>query len=256
MYSTSSRASRRQVCLEPSGSFRLAEDRLAELVEIQPHARPAPLLDVAAQVFLLAGQDHVLRLVAQPSDDGRNDQARQIVRHRPAQQERDPLPPVHVLRYPVALEQVGELVGDALGAVAAEGLVGQRDGELLAVRIGHHAGELAGLGALVGSLLRTCLAQERFGQLDGAMGEAHPRLLALSVRRARPGLSVRLGGGACLRRPGESARRQASTMKASAGSSRWTISPGVSGTDVGSVTKTRTRCPSSSRAVTSVWAPW
>ena len=68
----------------------------------------------------------------------------------------------------VTLEEVGELVGDALGAVAPEGLIGQRDGQLLAVRIGHHAGELAGLGALVGGLLGARLAQERFGELDGA----------------------------------------------------------------------------------------
>ena len=161
----------RQVRLQPARRLRLAEDRLAELVEVQPHARAAPLLEVAAQVFLLAGQDHVLRLLAQPAHDGRHDQARQVVRHGAAQEERDPLPPVHVLRHAVALEQVGELVGDALRAVAAEGLIGQGDRQLLAVRIVHHAGELAGLGALVRRLLRARLAQERFRQLDGAGGE-------------------------------------------------------------------------------------
>jgi hypothetical protein len=39
------------------------------------------------------------------------------------------------------------------------------------VRIGHHAGELGGAGVLVRRLLGARLAQERFGQLDGAMGE-------------------------------------------------------------------------------------
>src|SRR5437899_10060094 len=67
---------------------------------------------------------------------------------------------------------MGELVGDALVAAAPEGLIGQRDGELLAVRIGDHAGELAGLGALLRGLLCARLTQERFSQLDGAMGEA------------------------------------------------------------------------------------
>src|SRR5207249_3163042 len=82
--------------------------------------------------------------------------------------------------------KMGELVGDALGAAAPEGLIGQRDGELLAVRIGYHAGELAGLGTLLRGLLCARFTQERFGQLDGAMGEA------LSdrgvVRHAHPGL--------------------------------------------------------------------
>jgi hypothetical protein len=39
------------------------------------------------------------------------------------------------------------------------------------VRIGHHAGELGGAGVLVRRLLGARLAQERFGQLDGAVGE-------------------------------------------------------------------------------------
>ena len=95
----------------------------------------------------------------------------------PPRSSADALPPVHVLRHAVALEQVGELIGDALGAVAAEGLIGQRDRQLLAVRIRHHAGELAGLGALVRGLLGARLAQERLGQLDGAFSEGHARTL-------------------------------------------------------------------------------
>ena len=95
------------------------------------------------------------------------------MRHRPAQEERDALPPIHVLGHAVSLEQMGELIGDALGAVAPEGLIGKGDGELLAVRVGHHAGELARLSALVGRLLCARLAQERFGQLDRAIGETH-----------------------------------------------------------------------------------
>ena len=85
------------------------------------------------------------------------------MRHGPAEKERHPVPPVHVLGHTVPLEKMGELVGDALGAAAPEGLIGQRDGKLLAVRIGHHAGELSGLGALLRGLLRARLTQERFG---------------------------------------------------------------------------------------------
>jgi hypothetical protein len=43
MYSTSSRRQQRQSTLAVGARLRLAEDRLAELVEVQPHARAAPL---------------------------------------------------------------------------------------------------------------------------------------------------------------------------------------------------------------------
>ena len=76
MYSTSSRARSARYALEAARRLRLAEDRLAELVEVQPHARAAPLLEIAAEVFLFAGQDDVLRLVAQPAHDGGDHQAR------------------------------------------------------------------------------------------------------------------------------------------------------------------------------------
>src|SRR5262249_16173955 len=76
------------------------------------------------------------------------------------------LPPVHVLGHPVLFEEVRELVGDALGAVAAESLIREGDRQLLAVRIGHHARELSALGALVRRLLGAGLAQERFAQLE------------------------------------------------------------------------------------------
>lgn len=45
------------------------------------------------------------------------------------------------------------------------------------MRIGEHASELASLGALVCGLLLVRLAQERFGQLDGAISKAHVRTL-------------------------------------------------------------------------------
>ncbi|PYN97747.1 MAG: hypothetical protein DMD91_16760, partial [Candidatus Rokuibacteriota bacterium] len=94
------------------------------------------------------------------------------MRHGSAQEQRDPLPPVHVLGHTVSLEEIRELVGDALGTVTPEGLIGQGDRQLLAVGVGHHAGELPGLGALVRGLLSASFAQQRFGQLDGAVSQA------------------------------------------------------------------------------------
>ena len=105
----------------------------------------------------------------------------------PPRSSADALPPVHVLRHAVAVEQVRELVGDALGPVAPERLIRQGDGQILAVRIGEHARELAGLGALVRRLLRARLAQERFGQLDGAISEAHARPLCQAPIEPRTG---------------------------------------------------------------------
>jgi len=161
----------REVRLETAGGLRFTEDCLAELVQVQPEPGLAPSLDVAAEVFLLARQDDVLRLVTQPAHDGRHDQAREIVGHRATQLERDPLPPVHVLRDAVSLEEVGELVGDALGAMAPEGLIREGDGQLLAVWIGHHPREFPGLCALLGRLPRSRVVEQRLGQLDGALGE-------------------------------------------------------------------------------------
>ena len=80
--------------------------------------------------------------------------------------------------------------------MAAEGLIGQRDRQLLAVRIGEHAGELAGLGALVGGLLGARLAQERFGQLDGAFSEGHARTLD-SVYAHAPAAKLTWAGRPC-----------------------------------------------------------
>src|SRR5262245_6328362 len=66
--------------------------------------------------------------------------------------------------------------------MTAERLVGEGDGQLLAVGIGHHPGELLGLSVLVGGLLSARLAQEGLGQLDGAVGETfHDRRV---IRRA------------------------------------------------------------------------
>ena len=138
------------------------------------------LLEVTAEVFLFAGQDDVLRLVAQPAHDGRHHQAGKIVRHGAAQLERDPLPPVHVLRHPVPLEEVGELVGDAFRAVAPERLVRERDGQLLAVRIDHHAASF-GLGVLLRRLLGPRLPEERLGQVDGAVARGGSRIGGSSV---------------------------------------------------------------------------
>jgi hypothetical protein len=83
--------------------------------------------------------------------------------------------------------------------------VAHRYGPLCCLR--SHPGELAGLGALVGSLLRARLAQEGLRQLDGAMGSdrglvrrAHHYLFGLF------GLSVRVRVGETLTGAASAAR--------------------------------------------------
>jgi hypothetical protein len=160
----------REVGVEAARRLALAEDRLAELVEVQADPRLAPRGQVVAQLLLLAGQDQRLGLVAQAAHDRRDDHAREVVRHDAAEHEGGALPPVHVARGAVALEQVGELIGDALGPPAAERLVDQRDRQLLAVRVVHQARELASLGALLRGLAGLGVPQQRLGEGDGAVG--------------------------------------------------------------------------------------
>jgi len=163
----------RQVSLQAAGGFALAQDGLAEEIQVEPDAVTPPLGQVAAQILLLAGEDQRLGLVPEARHDGRHDQARKVVGHHAAQHQRDLLPPLHEPRPAIAFQQEGELVGDAGGAPAAEGLIDERDGELLAVRIRHQPGEPAGLGQLLGRLLRAGFPQQRLRQLDGA-GAALP----------------------------------------------------------------------------------
>src|SRR5262249_35038657 len=119
-----------------------------------------------------------------------------------------------------ALEQVCELVGDALGPAAPEGLIGERDRQLLAVSVGHHPRELPRLRVLLGGLLGAGIAQEGLGQLGGALcdreidvdGHDH-RLLrpVYAPPRHRCRLGARwergAGGGATARRWCDEARR-------------------------------------------------
>ena len=160
----------REVGVESARRLRLAQDGLAELVQVEPDAVGPPLGQVAAQVRVLARQDQRLGLVPQTSDDRRDDQARQVLAHERAHREPDALPPFHEAGRAVALEQVVELIGDALRPPAAEGLVGERDGQLLAGRILHQPRQALGPSTLVVGLPGPRLAQQRLRQLDRAPG--------------------------------------------------------------------------------------
>ncbi len=139
----------------------------------------------------------------QARHDGRHHQAWQVLAHQRAHREPDALPPLHETRRPVAFEQVVELVRDALGPAAAEGLVGERDGELLAPRVLHQACEALGPRALLVGLPGPGLAQQALRQLDRAVGPLAARAecegavhrsqstpAALPFGRRRPGKAL------------------------------------------------------------------
>ena len=69
----------RQIGVEAAGGFALAEDRLAELVQVEPRACRTPLRQIAPQLVFLAGEDEGFGLVAQAGHDRRDDDAREIV---------------------------------------------------------------------------------------------------------------------------------------------------------------------------------
>src|SRR5216684_9070057 len=160
----------REIGLEAARRLGLAQDGLAELVQVEPDAVGPALGQVAAQVGVLAGQDQRLGLVPQAGHDRRDDQARQVLAHQGAHGEADALPPLHEARRAVTLEQVVELIDDALRPPAAEGLVGERDGQLLAGRILHQPRQVLRPPPLVGRLPGPRLPQQRLRQLDRAVG--------------------------------------------------------------------------------------
>src|SRR6185295_18832557 len=155
---------------EPARRLLLAEDRLAELVQIEARPRCPPLRQVAPELVLLGGQDEGLALVAETRQDRGDDHTGEIVGHDAAEDQSHALPPLHEARRAVAVEEIGDLIGDALGTPAAKGLIGERDRQLLAARVLHHAREPARLRALIRRLAGQRLAQERLGQVDGAPG--------------------------------------------------------------------------------------
>src|SRR5439155_10270058 len=116
------------------------------------------------------GEDQRFGLVTQAGDDWRHDHARQVVAHDAAEHEGHSLPPLHELWGAVVMEQIAELIGDALGPATAEGLIDEGDGEVFAARILHHAGEAARLRYLSRRLLGAGLAEQRGGQFDGTAG--------------------------------------------------------------------------------------
>ena len=160
-----------QVSGHTSGRLLLAQNRLAQLVEIEAHAAFPPPLQIAAQVALLAGEDDRAGLLAQPGDNRRHDNRGQIVAHHPADGERGPLPPVHIVGCAVFVQQVGNLVGDARGLVAAKGLVNHRNRQLFAQGIVHQPGQPLGLFPFPAGLLAAGAGEQFFSQGYGFVCE-------------------------------------------------------------------------------------
>ena len=181
----------RQVRREATRCLTLAEDRLAELVQVQPDTGAAALLEIAPEVGFLARNDHGATLVAKPRDDRRHHDAREVVRHHAAHGERRPLPPLHVVGDAVAGEKPAQLVGDARRTVAPKGLIDERERQRPAGRVFHEARDLLCVRALGRRLSGVGRAQQRLG--DGNRGR--DEILVVPPLRRR----VRFHGGFMLR---------------------------------------------------------
>ena len=122
------------------------------MIEVQAHTVLAPLLQIAPQVAFLPRQNNGARLLTQAGNHGWHDEIGQVMAHGTPQRECHPFPPVHVVRGAVDVQQVPQLIGNAVRAMAAKGLIHQGNGQLFARRIRHHAGQTRGLFLLRRSL--------------------------------------------------------------------------------------------------------
>jgi hypothetical protein len=102
-------------------------------------------MQIVAQVALLTGQNDGTGLLAQARDNRRHHEAGEIGAHGTAKGERHALPPVHVARHAIDFQEVTELIGNAVGVLAAEGLIHQGNSQLLAGGIRHQARQTFGV---------------------------------------------------------------------------------------------------------------
>ena len=90
------------------------------MVEVEAHAVLAPLLQIAAQVAFLPRQNDSTSFLTQAGNHGRYHEIGQVMAHGTPKSERHPFPPVHIVWSAVDVQQVTELIGDAVRTMAAE----------------------------------------------------------------------------------------------------------------------------------------
>ncbi len=178
------RLQRLQVCLQPPVGLLLAENGLAEEVDIHAHALGVPPAEVLQEQFRLGRQNDVGRLLAHLLLDQRHGHARRVAAEGLEALQQRPLERAEEARNALHVEDVDELVDGALGSVGAECLVGDLDQRRLVLRMVQHAVELGLLAAFGRSL-------QFGGTLLQPRGDE--QCLLQSVRKSRGGVWTKVG---------------------------------------------------------------
>ena len=152
--------------LEPAGGLVLAEDRLAEEVDVELDAVLADLGDGRAQLGVGGVDDQVADHFAEHAAGDRDDHLRQDRGHGAA--EADGAAHVPGQERGHLRGQGGEVAGGDLQVLGADDAVDESDGEVEAVRVLQDPGELLGRG--VNGDLRG-FGEPAADQCDGVLGE-------------------------------------------------------------------------------------
>ena len=140
----------REVLLEPHDGLVLAEERLAEEVEIHPQPLAAAGGEMLVEQFGLGGQDDVGRLVLEVGLDERHRHRRQPVAERLEAEQQGLVERAEEPRDALHVEDVGELLGGTCGSMRPKRLIGELDERRLVGRVPEHPVELGLLPALGG----------------------------------------------------------------------------------------------------------
>ena len=184
---------RGQIALQPVLGVVLAQERLAEIVDVHPHAFVAAGAQMLGQEIGLGGQDDVGRLLLHLVFDERHRDAGQIGAERLEALEQRAVERAEEAGHALHVENVDQLIGGAGRPLRAKGLVGELRERRLVVRRVDHAIELGLLAALLRRLQLGGPPAQRCGQ---AAQPAALRAAATTMRRAKAGKKPRLLGGA------------------------------------------------------------
>ena len=170
-----------EVGLEPRLGLLLSEQRLAQVVDVHPHAGLAARLEVLRQKLPFRGQDHVGRLLAHLVLDERNGHARQVAPEGLEALEERPLHGAEEPGHSLHVEDVCQLVGGARGARGAKGLIRELGERRLVVRVLDHPLELRLLLLLLGRLQIGCALLEHAGEVRTLLRRCGGRSLRIGL---------------------------------------------------------------------------
>ena len=156
----------REVRLQAALGLGLAEQRLAEVVDVHPQPFAAALLEMLAEQLLLGRQHDVGRLVLHLFLDQRHGHAGQVGAEGLEAAEQRAVERAEEPRHALHVEDVDELVGRAVRQPGAERLVGDFDERRLVAGRLDHAVELGLLAALGGRLQLAGALLQAAGQAD------------------------------------------------------------------------------------------